>query len=86
MTVLKSSEGLLLLEGECPSDDAEILLQHLAAAPATTVDLRNCERAHTSVIQILLAAKPRLLGPPATDTSLWRWTYPALISHKSREA
>ena len=80
MTVLKSSAGMLFLEGECPSDDAEPLLQHLAQDPAATVDLRNCELAHTAVIQVLLAARPKLNGPPASDTALWRFAYPALIS------
>jgi hypothetical protein len=85
MTVLTAADGTLFLEGECPNDDAETLLQHLLAAPTAAVDLRNCERAHTSVLQILLAARPRLLGPPEAGTSLWRWVYPALISHKQTE-
>jgi hypothetical protein len=80
MTVLKSSDGILLLEGECPSDDAEILLQHLTGGSAATVDVRNCQSIHTAVIQVLLAAKPKLLGPPSADTPLWRWAYPNLRS------
>ena len=80
MTVLKSADGILLLEGACPSDDAETLLQHLTASPQATVDLRNCLSIHTAVIQVLLAAKPRLLGPPTADTPLWRWAYPNLRS------
>jgi hypothetical protein len=82
MTVLKSAPGVLLLEGACPSDEAEILLQHLASDATATVDVRNCWLIHTAVVQVLLAAKPTLLGPPAADTPLWRWVYPALSSDK----
>ena len=81
MTVLKSTEGMLLLEGACPSDDAEMLLQHLTASPMATVDLRHCQSMHSAVIQVLLAAKPKLLGPLSADTPLWRWVYSNLGSH-----
>jgi hypothetical protein len=81
MTVLKSAEGILLLEGACPSDDAEVLLQHLTGSPPATVDLRNCQSIHSAVIQVLLAARPKLLGPPAAETPLWRFAYPALVRH-----
>ena len=80
MTVQKSAEGTLLLEGACPSDDAEILLQYLVASPTATVDVRDCQSIHTAVLQVLLAAKPKLLGPPSTDAPLWRWAYPNLRS------
>jgi hypothetical protein len=82
MTVLKPADDVLLLEGACPIEDAEILLQHLTGSPSATVDLRNCLSMHTAVIQVLLAAKPALLGPPSADTPHSRWVYPALISHK----
>jgi hypothetical protein len=82
MTVVKSADGMLLLEGVCPSEDAEILLRHLAGSGTVTVDLRNCESAHTTVIQVLLALKPHLLGPPRADAPMWRWVYPALHTSK----
>jgi ribosome maturation factor RimP len=80
MTVIKSAENLLLLDGVCPSDEAELLLQYLADNPQATVDLRSCEAAHTAVVQVLMAARPKVLGPPASDTPLRRWVYPALIA------
>jgi hypothetical protein len=79
MTVICSTQGVLVLEGSCPSEDAEKLLQHLASNPAATVDIRRCESAHTAVIQVLMALKPRLLGVPSDD-SIWRWVYTALTS------
>jgi hypothetical protein len=78
MTVLKSADGILLLQGACPSEDAETLLRHLLRGTQSTVDLRDCQSLHTAVFQVLLAAKAKVLGPPPTDTPLWRWSYPAL--------
>jgi hypothetical protein len=82
MTVLLSAQGLLVLEGSCPVEDAEALLQHLASTPTATVDLRGCESAHSAVIQVLMAAKPKLLGPPPYNP-MWSWVYPALETHIS---
>ena len=65
------------LEGICHSEDAEILLQHLLAEPTATVDWRACESAHTAVIQVLMAVKPKLLGPPAGG-ALGQWIQPLL--------
>ena len=77
MTVRFTTQGEIVLEGTCSSEDAEILLQNLIAMPAARVDLRACESAHTAVIQVLLAATPELLGPPA-GAVLRDWVYPTL--------
>jgi hypothetical protein len=77
MTVRLTTHGEIVLEGACSSEDAEILLQNLIATPAARVDLRACETAHTAVIQVLLAANPNLLGPPA-GAALRDWVYPIL--------
>ena len=63
MTV-RMQQGVILLEGHCPSGDAEYLLQELLADPGAYVDWRTCESAHTAVVQVLLAAKRDILGPP----------------------
>lgn len=65
MTVRLASDGSIELNGVCPNDDAERLQQYLIADPRAGVDWHSCVAAHTSVIQILLAAKPVLHGPPA---------------------
>jgi hypothetical protein len=57
----------LVLEGECPSQDAEALLRHLLAMPGATVDWRDCREAHTAVVQVLLASPGPIVGPPAND-------------------
>jgi hypothetical protein len=71
MTV-RAQDGAIRLEGDCPIDDAEALLRALSAAPGASVDWRDCDRAHTAVIQVLMAARPTLVGPPRGET-LARW-------------
>jgi hypothetical protein len=79
MTVRLTSQGEIALEGRCAGEDAEILLQHLAALPGARVDLRACGFAHTAVLQVLLAGAPRVLGPPA-GPAVRDWFYPILQS------
>ena len=67
MTVVMQA-GTIVLEGHCASGDAEELLQLLLAAPSADVDWRACEGAHTAVVQVLLAARRTLLGPPRNPT------------------
>jgi hypothetical protein len=78
MTVRSTEHGHIALEGACPSEDADALVQLLLTRPGTTVDWRACEAAHSAVIQVLMAAKPRLLGPPASE-SLRTWVEPNLV-------
>ena len=77
MTVQLQADQTILLGGICPSDDAEALVQLLAASAGALVDWRGCESAHTAVIQVLLAAKPKLLGPPL-GAFLRQWVAPLL--------
>ena len=67
MSVRVIDRDLILLDGHCPSEDAESLLQRLLAAPAATVDLRTCQSLHTAIIQVLIAAEPALRLPPGDD-------------------
>ena len=79
MTVRLAAGGGIELVGACPSGDAEALLQLLLADPGVTVDWRECRGAHTAVVQVLLAVRPKLLGPPA-DACLKDWVAPAITS------
>lgn len=68
MTVYVDADGAVELVGICPSQDAETLQHYLLAiAPGVkpVVNWRRCEQAHAAVIQILLVARPRMIGPPA---------------------
>ena len=62
MTVRLNNEGVIILAGECPVEDAETLLEHLQARRDGPVDWSGCTALHTAVLQILMAAKPKLLG------------------------
>jgi hypothetical protein len=62
MTVRRDDAGTIILSGECPVEDAETLLEHLQAHPDGPVDWSGCRALHTAVLQVLMAAKPRLLG------------------------
>jgi hypothetical protein len=77
MTVQMSTDGVIVLEDMCPSEDAETVLQYLSSYPAAPVDWRACESAHTAVIQVLMASRAKLLGPPVGQ-ALRDWVAPIL--------
>ena len=62
MTVRLDNAGVIILAGECPVEDAETLLEHLQARRDGPVDWSGCTALHTAVLQILMAARPKLLG------------------------
>ena len=62
MSVRRRDDGTILLEGDCPVDDAESLLQLLQATPAASVDWTRGRHLHTAVLQVILAARPTLVG------------------------
>ncbi len=78
MTVRLSPTRVVELHGECPSEDAEILLQHLLTHPGTAVDWSACASAHTALIQVLLVARPPMHGVP-TGQALRDWVQPLLL-------
>ena len=61
MTV-RAQDGQIILEGRCRVEDAETLLAALQEQPHALVQLDTAETIHSAVIQVLLAAKPRLKG------------------------
>jgi hypothetical protein len=79
MTIKISPAGNIELMGICSSDEGEVLLQQLLANPNMMVDWCGCEAAHTAVIQVLMAARPKLLGPPAAIL-LEKWVQPVLAA------
>jgi hypothetical protein len=77
MSVELSNEGLVRLSGACPQEDAESLLRLLVVQPGRAVDWTACDIAHSAVIQVLLAIRPDMVGPPAGDF-LRTWIDPLL--------
>jgi hypothetical protein len=63
MTIRQDDGGAIVLEGDCPVEEAETLLERLQARPDATVDWSACTRLHTAVIQVLMAAQARIRGP-----------------------
>ncbi len=78
MTVSRDADGTIRLSGDCDAADAEALLRHLGADPGAAVDWRGCTRAHAAVVQVLMALRPALSGPPADDF-LQRHVAPLLL-------
>jgi hypothetical protein len=64
MTVRRLDGTTIALEGLCPIEDAEALTRTLLDQPGAAVDWRGCDRVHAAVLQVLLVARPPLIGPP----------------------
>jgi hypothetical protein len=63
VTVRQEGDGRIVLEGRCPVEDAEPLLQLLQASPQAPCDWTGCSHVHTAVVQVIMAARPKLAGP-----------------------
>ena len=63
MSVGRGDNGVIVLEGRCAVEEAEPLLQMLQATPAAPCDWTRCSHLHTAVVQVILAARPALIGP-----------------------
>jgi hypothetical protein len=67
----------IVLTGDCGCEDAEPLLELLLSQPQASVYWRRCSRAHSAIVQLLLAAGRQVRGP-ADDLFLSRWVEPLL--------
>lgn len=74
MTVRRTDTGTLVLEGVCPVEDAEVLLQLLQAGP-TALDWTKCRHIHTAVLQVVLASGIIPQGP-CGDAFVSQWLAP----------
>jgi hypothetical protein len=77
MTVRRGDDGVIVLGGVCPVEDAEPLLQMLQTMPAAQVDWRPCHQLHTAVLQLVLASGRVLVGP-CGDAWVEQWLGPKL--------
>jgi hypothetical protein len=66
------ADGIIVLAGECPVEEAETLAGLLAGHPTITVDVSQCRLAHAAVLQVLLSFAPELSGVFA-DPFLSQW-------------
>jgi hypothetical protein len=72
VSVRRHDDGTIILEGNCPVEDAEPLLRLLEATPAAPVYWTGCNHLHTAVLQVILVARPALPGP-CGDPWIHRW-------------
>lgn len=67
MPILYPAEGgeaCAAFEGRCAPEEADALLEWLRRTPAPAADLHSCDDLHTALVQLLLAARVRLVTPP----------------------
>ena len=72
MTVRTADNGMLVLEGVCPVEDAEALLRLLQTRPAAALDWTRCSQLHTAVLQVVLASGLVPVGP-CGDAWVGKW-------------
>ena len=72
MTILRSDDGTVVLDGVCAVEDAESLLQMLQATPAASVDWTQCRQLHTAVLQVIIASGSSPIGP-CGDVWVQQW-------------
>lgn len=65
MSVSLDDDGVIRLVGACAMEEAESLARLAVDHADAAIDWSGCELAHTAVIQVLLAAGPRVTGTPA---------------------
>jgi hypothetical protein len=70
--------NIVRLHGDCPVEDAETLMRLLQAAVDPDVSLAEVRILHTAVLQVLLALRPKLVGP-VRDPFISRWLAPLLM-------
>lgn len=75
------TETQVRFEDVCTVEDALPLLDFLKGSAAPEIDLSACTHLHTALLQLLLAARPRLATPPA-DPTLARWVAPLLTDER----
>jgi hypothetical protein len=62
LTIRRSDEGIVVLDGVCAVEDAEPLLQMLQATPEAIVDWTQCRQLHTAVLQVIMASGNSPIG------------------------
>lgn len=77
MTVQRG-DGAIRLIGDCPVEDADSLLALLIDNPEISVDVSASGRLHTAVAQVLLAARPEIVGQ-SSNIFAARWVMPHVL-------
>jgi hypothetical protein len=83
VTVRRDDNGVIVLEGVCPVEDAEPLLQMLQAMPTADIDWQACNQLHTAVLQLVVASGRIPIGP-CGDAWVAQWLAPKLTQNGAR--
>jgi hypothetical protein len=75
MTVRRGDNHTIVLEGVCPVEDAESLLQMLQTTPTARVRWAQCRQLHTAVLQVINASSTAPIGP-CGDPWVAQWFAP----------
>ena len=69
---IEYAEGFARFSGNVAVDDAEGLLQWLQEQPDAAIDLAACRELHTACLQMLMAARARVIAfPEQADAIGW---------------
>jgi hypothetical protein len=79
VTIRRDDNGSIVLDGNCPVEDAEPLLQLLQSTLEPRCDWTGCGKLHSAVVQVILAARPALAGP-CGDPWVQQWVAPHLAN------
>lgn len=79
MTIAAEGKSVQL-SGTCTAEDAETLLKLLLEG-AQEVDLTGCDYLHGAIVQLLMAARPNIIGEPAGF--LGDWLIPSIRNQDS---
>jgi hypothetical protein len=61
----EAPDARAVFAGRCVVEDADALLEWLRRTPEPEADLAGCTDLHTALAQLLLAARARIVAPPA---------------------
>jgi hypothetical protein len=70
--------NIIRLIGDCPVEDAESIVSLLQADGARELDLAECTRLHSAVVQVMLAFRPPIAAP-SRDGFIADWICSALV-------
>lgn len=63
--MIRLEDAVIHLEGACPVEEAERLLELLQSGTPTGIDMGGCRSVHTAVLQLLLASPLPIHVAPA---------------------
>jgi hypothetical protein len=76
---LRRRGSLIVLEGDCPVEDAEALARLLGDPSVEGIDWTGAQRVHTAVVQLVLRGRGAVTGP-CGDPFVARWIEPHMVA------